>query len=79
MFGLTALIPTGCDFPNGTYDNITASNELQSWLKQEDVQNVDGVTQVISKQPQVKGAIDVIGESPAHWDHPDVPVPGHCD
>lgn len=68
--------PRGMQCP-ATHDDVSSLHELQPGLKDEDVQQVDEVTQVVHQQPAVDVCCSLVGESPADRDQPAVPVPGH--
>lgn len=55
---------------------VSSTNKLQAWLENRDVQDVNKVTQVVGHQPVVDITRSLIGEGPADWDEPNVPVPG---
>ena len=61
------------------HHDVPAPDELQAGLEDQDIQDVDGVAQVVGQQPQVDVAGGLVGEGPAHRDQPHVPVPGHGD
>lgn len=59
-----------------THYDVSSSDELQAGLKDNDVQQVDEVTQVVHEQPVVDIGRRLVGEGPADGDQPAVPVPG---
>lgn len=59
-----------------THYDVSSSDELQAGLKDNDVQQVDEVTQVVHEQPVVDIGWRLVGEGPADGDQPAVPVPG---
>lgn len=58
-----------------THHDVPSTNELESWLENGDVQDVNEVTQVVGQQPVVNVVWSLVGEGPADWDEPCVPVP----
>lgn len=60
-----------------THYYVSSLDELQPGLKDEDVQQIDKVTEVVHEQPAVDVCRCLVGESPADGDQPAVPVPGH--
>lgn len=62
-----------------THHYVPSMDELQARLEDSDVQDVDEVTQVVSKQPVVNVVWRVVGECPTYWDEPNVPIPSKSD
>lgn len=59
------------------YHNISSAYKLQAGLKDQDVGDVNKVTGVVHKKPPVDVVCSLVGEGPAHWDQPHIPVPRH--
>lgn len=76
MGGVPSCPQWGMQCP-ATHDDVSSLHELQPGLKDEDVQQVNEVTQVVHQQPVVDVCCSLVGESPADRDQPAVPVPGH--
>lgn len=58
-----------------TDHNVPPTDELQPWLEDQDVDDVDEVAGVVGQQPQVDVFGRLVGKRPAHGDQPHVPVP----
>lgn len=71
------LVPRGGMQCPATHDDVSPLHELQPGLKDEDVQQINEVTEVIHQQPVVDVCWSLVGESPADRDQPAIPVPGH--
>lgn len=71
------LVPIGGMQCPATHDDVSPLNELQPGLKDEDVQQINEVAEVVHQQPVVDVCWSLVGESPADRDQPAVPVPGH--
>lgn len=59
-----------------THNYVTSTDKLQAWLKDGDIQDVNKVTEVVGQQPVVNIIWGLVGEGPANWDEPHIPVPG---
>lgn len=58
-----------------TDHDVAPTDELQPWLEDQDVDDVDEVAGVVGQQPQVDVFGRLVGKRPAHGDQPHVPVP----
>jgi len=74
--GGPAASPSGGVQHVATHYYISPPHELQPGLKDEDVQQIDEVAEVVHEQPAVDVCRRLVGESPADGDQPAVPVPG---
>lgn len=59
-----------------THYYVSPPHKLQAGLKNDDVQQVDEVAEVVHEQPEVDVGWRLVGEGPADGDQPAVPVPG---
>lgn len=57
------------------HHNVPSSHKLQSGLHNEDVENINAITEVIHQQPPVNVLRRLVRESAAHRDQPNIPVP----
>lgn len=74
---------TALSYSNGfqgpTHHYVPSTDKLQPRLEDGDVQNVNEVTQVVGQQPVINVVWSLVGEGPADWDEPCIPVPGQRD
>lgn len=62
-----------------THHYVPSPHKLEPRLEDGDVQDVNEVTQVVGQQPVVNVVWSLVGEGPADWDEPRVPVPRQGD
>lgn len=67
------------DYNVTTHHYVPSTDKLQARLEDGDVQDVNEVTQVVGQQPVINVVWSLVGEGPAHWDEPRVPVPRQSD
>lgn len=77
---IISAIFTSFSYKNGlqrpTHHYVPSPNKLEPRLEDGDVQDVNEVTQVVGQQPVVNVVGRLVGEGPADWDEPHIPVPG---
>lgn len=62
--------------PVNIYHNVPMLHKLHSGLKGQDVQNIDGITEVVNQQPHMDVIRCLIRKRPTHRNHPRIPVKG---
>lgn len=75
--GSPQLVPRGGMQCPATHNDVSPLHKLQPGLKDEDVQQINEITEVVHQQPVVDVCWSLVGESPADRDQPAIPVPGH--